>query len=149
MTTGDYPILFAEPHGDDPAEAGALRAQVLASARLLLAPDRRVTMAELGRHAWARLTAQDRAAAVPELMATYITRVQREVAERVYANDAADAAVSTYLRAIDVPMLWDSHQAAGGSDEATVDRQALLNILCEIELLYHRLAMAHPAAGQD
>ena len=150
MTNDDDPNIFAEP--DDAASLSVLYRRVLESTRALVGSGHMVSMADIARHAWGRLTEQERADSVSELLVAYVTRVSYEEAEKVYARAAADPSLHSYLRGSDVPLLWESHaDPTGGPDQAVVDRGALLRLLCEDELLRHRLEMAggSPAAEQD
>jgi hypothetical protein len=133
---------------DDMPEAGPLYAQVLTSTRQLLAPGQSVPMDEIGRHAWAHLSEQDRADAIPNLMTSYATRVHDEEAERSRARDAADPEVTTYLADGDMALLWDAYLDST-AEQASVGRRALLNVLSEVELLRHRLDMARDTTTRD
>jgi len=138
-----------EPHAAA-AEPGPLYAQVLESTRLLLTPGRSVPVDEIASHAWAHLTEQQRADAVSVLMTSYASQVHYEQAEQSHTRAASDPDVTTYLGDFDMAMLWDTHaDTTSGPDETTVDRRALLNVLCEVELLRHRLAMARNETSQD
>lgn len=128
---------------DDAADLSVLHRRVLESTRALMNTGHLVDMADIARHAWDRLTEQERADATPQLLVAYVTKVSYEESEKVYARDAADPDVTTYLRDSDVPLLWEAHaNPNGGPDQAVVDRGALLRLLCEDELLRHRLDMA-------
>lgn len=127
---------------DNPADLSVLHRRVIESARALMNTGLMVEMRDIAEHAWNRMTEQERAEALPELLASYVSRVAYEESKRVYEREAADPNVNSYLRPHDVPMLWAAHDDPnGGPDQAIVDRGALLRLLCEDELLRHRLDM--------
>lgn len=132
---------------DAPADVGPLYRQVLDSATTLLEPGRPIGMDVIARHAWSRLTPRQRADSIPELLVSYVARIQYESLQREYANVAAGPETNTYLRDHDMTVLWDVlTESRDDQEEVTVDRQALLNVLCEIDLLRHRLDMARGEA---
>lgn len=135
---------------DDAADLSVLYRRVLESTRALMNTGHMVSMSDIARHAWDRMTEQERADAIPQLLAAYVTKISYEEAEKVYAAAAADPDVHSYLRPNDVPLLWESHaDPTGGPDQAVVDRGALLRLLCEDELLRHRLDMTRGETTQD
>lgn len=135
---------------DDAADLSVLYRRTLESIRTLMGSGHMVGMDDIARHAWDRLTEQERADAIPQLMVSYVTRVSYEESEQVYARAAADPNLRSYLRDHDIVSLWESHaDPTGGPDQAVVDRKALLNLLCEDELLRHRLDMACGESPQD
>jgi len=135
---------------DDAADVGPLYRQVLDSATRLLEPGRPVGMDVIARHAWDRLTPQQRADSIPELLVCFVTRVQYESLQQEYAKVAAGPDTTTYLGDHDMTILWDALAESRDDQETiTVDRQALLNTLCELELLRHRLDMARSESPQN
>lgn len=140
--------LTIEP--DDPSEISTLYAQTISSIMQLLADGGGTPVGEIAQHVWAGLNTQERADAIGELVANYVLRVQRETAEKVYRREAENPAVTSYVTGDDILSLLDSvHDATGGPDEAVVNRKALMNLLCEDELLRHRLDMARGESAQD
>lgn len=105
---------------------------------------RSIGLIEIGHAAWRNLTPVEQAHTLDALFTAYITRVIDE--EREQALGAAAASdVKTYLGPDDLPHLAERLGAAGpiGDDtEVEVYADSLRNILGEIDLLRHRLAMA-------
>lgn len=61
---------------------------------------------------------------------------------RVSKDEAARDTTHSYLDDVDVQALWDEALAPPDEDGAvSVGRQELINVLCELELLQHRLSM--------
>ena len=90
------------------------------------------------RHAWTALTSAQRDEALSSLFHSYALLIHDEDNERRLDKEADNG--TSYLKAGDVPLLWEytngSHNEHG---EVPVDHAALLNVLCEVELLQHRL----------
>ena len=143
--------MTAETFTTDPgdaAELSPLHRQVLDSATKLLEPGRPIGYDVIGRHVWERLSAQQRADSIPELLVAYVAKIQYEALQREYAQVAAGPATNTYLGDDDTTLLWEALTESDDSQEhVTVDRQALLNVTCELELLQTRLDLARGEAG--
>lgn len=96
---------------------------------------------EIGMRAWSQLTFDERLSQIPFLLGCYVRRVfDEEAAKRMVR--AAEDRTHTYLDEHDMASAWDS--AMGDPDhhgDVEVSRESLINILCEVELLQHRLAM--------
>lgn len=98
----------------------------------------------IGHEAWRQLTPVQQAQALDGLFVAYIVRLHDE--ERAARLDTAAAEVKTYLQGDDEHILRDALfgiQPLG--EDATVDgvcASALANVLDELDLLRHRLAMA-------
>ena len=132
---------------DDAAELSVLHRRVIESARALIGTGHMVDMNDIAEHAWGRMSEQERAESLSELLIAYTTKLSYEESAAVYQREAADPDVKTYLRDSDVPNLWEAHaDPTGGPDQAVVDRKALLNLLCEDELLRARIDLARGGA---
>lgn len=91
-----------------------------------------------GRHAWDSLTTEQRAEALNSLFYAYALLIHDEDNERRLDHDADNG--TSYLKPGDVALLWEyTHAAHNEHGEVLVDHAALLNVLCEVELLQHRL----------
>lgn len=91
-----------------------------------------------GRHAWDVLTEDERNAALKSLFSAYASVIHDEDSSRLITKAADDG--TSYLAEWDVSMLWDSALSKPDEhDEVSADRAALLNVLCELELLQYRL----------
>jgi|GEM_PF-4246283 len=100
-----------------------------------------VTFNAIGVVAWERLSGEQRREALPLLLGAYaLTCFEEErVRQRV---EAAEDPTRTYLGDHDTALLWDSvGTPANQFDEVPADINALRNVMCELELLQHRLAM--------
>lgn len=118
------------------------------SARLLKQHPNGTSIDVLGVAAWNSLTTEERSEALPHVLAAYVSRVHDEESAKVLQESAVDPA-TTYLRDHDETILWDS--AVGRQNEygeVHADRQALLNVLCELELIRHRLEMRDSDTGE-
>lgn len=105
-----------------------------------------VSTETIGITAWNGLTNFQRSAELPHVLGTYVSRVYDEENSKVMERRAADPA-HTYLGDHDTAMLWDSAMDRPNEfHEVPANREALMNVLCELELLQHRLAM-HNADG--
>lgn len=98
----------------------------------------------IGTVAMASLTEEQRSEAYVLMIGHYATGIccehnDQENAERL-ERDAADPA-TTYLGDIDVGILWDA-VLDGKSESTECNREVLMNVLSELELLQHRLAMS-------
>lgn len=101
----------------------------------------------IGAAAWASLTDAERRAAMPNILGAYVSRVHEEENVKRLRERAADP-THTYLADGDVASLWDSIASTpNGHDEVIADSAALLNVLCELDLLLHRLAMRDRQGG--
>lgn len=103
-----------------------------------------VEVAAIGHAAWRQLTPVQQAHALPDLFVAYIVRLHEE--ERFRQLQDASAEVKTYLEGDDEHLLQDALGAVRPITEATtvdgVCASALANVLDELDLLRHRLAMA-------
>lgn len=96
---------------------------------------------ELGVKAWATLSLADKQCDLPYVLGAYARVVRDERQERQRDQHAADL-THTYLDDSDTSVLWDATVGTPDEDGAVPAlRDALLNVLCELELLQHRLAM--------
>lgn len=92
-----------------------------------------------GRHAWSVLTPEQRAKALGSLFYAYWHLVHDEDNERRLDKEADNG--NSYLKPGDVSTLWEyTHDGADKQGECRADHAALMNVLCEVELLQHRLA---------
>lgn len=123
-------------------------AVVQATKRLLANLGDEASYEQIGMAAWETLHAVERITELPKVLAAYARRVHDEeqlMRLEVTARDDAH----TYLGEDDAAVLWDStHHAPDVHGEIPVERQALLNVLCELELLQHRLAMRDQDGGK-
>ncbi|MFF2511667.1 hypothetical protein [Streptomyces sp. NPDC058086] len=98
----------------------------------------------IGHEAWRQLTPVQQAQALDGLFVAYIVRLHDE--ERAAKLNAAAAEVKTYLEGDDEHMLHDALGAVRPIGEDTevngICASALANVLDELDLLRHRLAMA-------
>jgi hypothetical protein len=100
-----------------------------------------VTFESIGLVAWERLSGAQRREALSDLLTVYATRVSEEESMRQLDRAAWDD-THTYLQEFDTAMLWDSASTpANRFEEVPANADALRNVLCELELLQHRLAM--------
>lgn len=98
----------------------------------------------VGQHAWMRLTPEQRLHALPGLWSAYYQVIaQEEHAQRL--NAAAADSTTSYLGDNDEAVLNLSLTDADLTDPDAplieVDARALHNVLAELDLLRHRLAM--------
>ncbi|MGW2226827.1 hypothetical protein [Streptomyces formicae] len=97
----------------------------------------------IGHEAWRQLTPVQQAHALDGLFVAYIVRLHDE--ERAAKLDAAAAEAKTYLEGDDEYLLHDALGAVRPIGEDTevngVCASALANVLDELDLLRHRLAM--------
>lgn len=110
-------------------------------------------MQTIGLRAWSRLTPEQRRRDWPNALASYVHQVMDE--ENAKQMDRVERTVTSYLRDHDVVLLTDALHSVrdlighGIEVELEVDAQSLANVLDELELLQHRLAMLrddrHPA----
>lgn len=101
-----------------------------------------VDVALIGHMAWRELTPLQQARALDGLFVAYIVRLHDE--ERAAKLDAAAAEAKTYLEGDDEHLLHDalgSVRPIGEDTEVTVCASALANVLDELDLIRHRLAM--------
>ncbi|MGA4989956.1 hypothetical protein [Nonomuraea bangladeshensis] len=97
-------------------------------------------VALIGRMAWATLPEKDRAATLDIFFTDYWMRLFDEEHEDRLATAANDG--TSYIEPSDTADLWLCIKETKGSPECIDDvpRQALMNVLSELELLQHRLA---------
>lgn len=107
-----------------------------------------VDVALIGHEAWRQLTPIQQAKALDGLFVAYIVRLHDE--ERASRLDAAAATVKTYLEGDDEHILYDALGTVGRpiaeDAEVAVCASALANVLDELDLVRHRLAMARREA---
>ncbi|WP_405585350.1 hypothetical protein [Streptomyces sp. NBC_01092] len=98
----------------------------------------------IGHEAWRQLTPVQQAQALDGLFVAYIVRLHDE--ERAAKLNDAAAEVKTYLEGDDEHVLHDALSAVRPIGENTevngVCASALANVLDELDLLRHRLAMS-------
>lgn len=99
------------------------------------------TFEQIGIEAWNSLTPTQRSKSLPTLLNYYAITVHHEERAQRLDADARDL-TKTYLDDVDLACLWDS-VFSGDKDTEYVEatRQCLINVLSELELLQHRLAM--------
>lgn len=103
--------------------------------------DGECTLDAIGMVAWERLSGVQRRDALSSLLTVYVTRVREEESSLRLERAAGDD-THTYLAEFDMAMLWDAALTpANAFGEVPADIDALRNVLCELELLQHRLAM--------
>ncbi len=108
----------------------------------------------IGLRAWHTLDAQARAQQLPHLLGCYVRRVIDDENSKVLDRTARDTGKS-YLGDVDVASLSDSLFPVrdllghGIEIEVEVDAESLANVLAELELLQHRLAMRDAAGSAD
>lgn len=118
-----------------------LYAAVIAAFDRLVSNGRGATFEEIGVEAWRNIDRTDRTAALPLILGAYANLVRDEEESKRITVLAADRTHS-YLDHDDVAMLWDSAlDKPDRFDEVGANQQALMNVLSELELLQHRLAM--------
>lgn len=106
----------------------------------------------IGLHAWDSLDHEQRIQAFPYALGAYVRRVLDEENMRVMDRAVRDT-TKTYINAHDVVSLHDSldglhHRFGKGAEViAEVDAEALHNVLGELELLQHRVAMLQNQDG--
>lgn len=113
--------------------------------RLLKEQPAGVDTQQIGIRAWESLTLAEQQEALPQLLASYVHVVQDQEHDQRLDLEAEDT-THTYLDVADTSMLWDS-ATCGTDGETSVDRKSLINVLCEVELLTHRLAMRDEIGG--
>ncbi|MFE9601974.1 hypothetical protein [Streptomyces hokutonensis] len=103
-----------------------------------------IDVAKIGHEAWRQLTPVQQARALPELFTAYVIRLHDEERAQQLDTAAADE-TKTYLEPDDEHLLADSLSGAESiGPDAEVDgvsASALSNVLSELDLLRHRLAM--------
>lgn len=105
----------------------------------------------IGMRAWSRLTDEQKVRDWPHALASYVHQVMDE--ENAKVIDRALRSATTYLGDHDVVMLTEALHSVrdlignGIEVDIDVDAQALANVLDELELLQHRVAMLR--AEQD
>lgn len=111
-----------------------------------------VDVTKIGQHAWQQITPVQRAHALDGLFQAYFMKIYDE--ERAARLDTAAAdETKTYLETDDVYLLHDalsgSHPIGEDTEVNRVCASALCNVLAELELLQHRLAMTKDPAQGD
>lgn len=103
-----------------------------------------IDVALIGHEAWRQLTPVQQAHALDGLFVAYIVRLHDE--ERFARLDAAAATAKTYLEGDDEYVLQDAlgtvTRPIAEDAQVTVCASALANVLDELDLIRHRLAMA-------
>lgn len=95
----------------------------------------------IGALAWGQLTAEQQADQARHVLGLYARTVLDEERMRVL-DAAAEDRTHTYLDVLDTAMAWESaHDRPDDEGCVPVSKSALLNVLCELELLQHRLDM--------
>jgi hypothetical protein len=101
-----------------------------------------------GRHAWLTSTPAEREAALDSLFYAYWLLIHQEDTERRLERDVEDS--TSYLSASDTAVLWDCvHGSATDQEEIPAYRQSLINVLCELELLQHRITCLERSDAMD
>lgn len=104
-----------------------------------------VDVARIGHEAWRQLTPMQQAQSLDGMFVAYIVRLHDEERAQQLDTAAADK-TKTYLEPDDEHILADSLAGADSlGPDAQVDgvcASALSNVLSELDLLRHRLAMA-------
>lgn len=123
---------------------------VVLATQVLAAAARPMTIDEIGQAAWQAITPHQRDAALPTVLGAYVQRVQDDIRAHGAQRDAADANLHSYLHDTDEAMAWDAYHddlegRTIGKHATGIDRDTLLRILSELELLRHRLDMARAA----
>lgn len=105
-------------------------------------------VALVGRHAWANLADEHKPATLDILFTDYWMRVHDEEREMRLSRASRDG--TSYITPSDPADLWlYIHEAKGDPEEIEVPRQQLMNVLCELELLQHRLAAIELGKAMD
>ncbi len=100
-----------------------------------------VSVQDIGLRAWDALNVDQRRAALSGVLFAYAERVFDEERARQLDQKAADV-THTYLDLDDVQMLWESALVeADDYEQVVANKAALINVLAELELVQHRLAM--------
>jgi hypothetical protein len=135
-----------DPADTEEAEVLALYTAVLEATTELLIPGANLTPEQIGLAAWNRLTTEQRLHSVGDLLGCYVTRVHYEQNERAHQEAADDPSFATCLDDSDMASAWDAaadHDALPPAEfETVVDRQVLINLLSEVDLLRRRLNTA-------
>jgi hypothetical protein len=123
-------------------QSAALFAQVRESAQHLAAQGQGGNPFVVAVHAWEQLAESDRDDAVPMMLVGYVARVLVDEKDRTAQVAAGD--VTTCLGEFDQVRAWGAAVNPGAvpSTETTIDRQILINILNELDLLRRRLRLA-------
>lgn len=109
-----------------------------------------IDVAKIGEEAWRQLTPIQQARALPDLWVAYIIRLHDEERHQQLDTAAADE-TKTFIEPDDEHILVDSLIGIGQIGEDTqvdgVCASALNNVLSELDLLRHRLAMVKVKEG--
>ncbi len=94
--------------------------------------------------AWQQLTPTERRDTLPHILGAYAARVIDEEREKTHEELADNPAVTTCLLPHDEATAWDAATDDSGlppeADETVINRQALTNLLMELDLLRRRTA---------
>lgn len=103
--------------------------------------DQPLTTQQLGAAAWGRLTLDQRREALTHALSAYASTVFYEEREKQLQRYAADPSKS-YLQDCDVLVLEGcAARDADEDDYVPADKDALMNVLSELDLLQHRISM--------
>ncbi|MHA6762076.1 hypothetical protein [Streptacidiphilus sp. PAMC 29251] len=108
----------------------------------------------VGLRAWEQLPAQQRSRDWPHVLGVYVLRVMEEENSKRTDREARDT-TRTYLGDHDVASLSDSLHSVreflghGIDVNVNVNAEALANVLAELELLQHRVAMLRNQDGDQ
>lgn len=91
----------------------------------------------VGEHAWSSLPDEHKQSTLRGFFSDYWVAFNDQRNAERFDADSRDG--KHYADGTDVAIVWDAVLTADG-EEATVYRQSLLNVLCELELLQHRIA---------
>lgn len=105
-------------------------------------------VALIGRHAWAQMPDEHKAAAMDTFFTDYWMRLRDEEHEERLARAAKNG--TSYMEPGDPADLWTYiHETKGDPEEIEVPRKSLINVLSELELLQHRLASIELGKAMD
>ena len=143
--------LFDSPFGPDsdlhcPFYRRYVAARAIYQAQF---PEGGYGVAMIGRMAWANLPEADKAATLDIFFTNYWMTIFDEEREDRLAREARTG--TSYIDPSDTADLWTCIQETKGSPECIDDvpRQALQNVLSELELLQHRLASIELGKAMD
>lgn len=134
-------------HADEMLPHG-LYQEVLAEFDRIATAGRGEVMQTIGVRAWSRLTVEQQIRDWPHALASYVHQVMDE--ENSKQMERAVQSATSYLGDFDVTVLTESLHAVrdlignGIEVDVEVDAQALANVLDELALLQHRVAMLRP-----
>lgn len=125
---------------------GLIAAVREASAKLLRKQPSGVNVVQIGHHAWRQLTPVQQAHALDLLFTAFVLQLNEE--DRAGQIGQAAAAVTTYLTGdeeIELHAALGEVRPIDAITPVTVNALDLSNVLDELELVRHRLAMAKNA----